>query len=297
MKKNFLKFTAACVLSLSIFNINVQAQNKERVTFGIDLTDAQEQEMLKEFGVSESQVTIDRITNEDIIEQLGLDPNDPSNYQGGCYSSSYVKLTDRGGIQVKAKNLTEVTSLMLSNALVTSGVTNAEIIASSPFPVTGTSALSGILKGFEGAKGEELSLENKKTAQEEIEVTSDLGEEIGYDEAAKVINDIKTKIIKEAPKNSEEISEIINDVTKDYTIELSEEQKEQIKALMSKINDLDIDYDKVKDTLTNISNQIAEVLKKSGKEIQDSGFLQNILSTLSNFFSSIFNFLKDLFNK
>ncbi|MBU5454229.1 DUF1002 domain-containing protein [Caproiciproducens sp. MSJ-32] len=297
MKKNFLKFTAACALSISLFSVNVQAQNKERVTFGIDLTDAQEQELLKEFGVSEDQVTIDRITNEDIIEQLGLDPNDPSNYQGGCYSSSYVKLTDKGGIQVKAKNLTEVTALMLSNALVTSGITNAEVMASSPFPVTGTSALSGILKGFEGAKGEELSLKNKKTAQEEIEVTSELGEKIGYDEAAKVINDVKTQVLKETPKNNEEIAKIIDNVTKNYTIELTEEQKEEIKTLMSKINELDIDYDKVKDTLKNISNQIAEVLKESGKEIQESGFFQNLLTALGNFFSSIFDFLKKLLDK
>jgi len=297
MKKNFLKFTAACALSISLFSVNVQAQNKERVTFGIDLTDAQEQELLKEFGVSEDQVTIDRITNEDIIEQLGLDPNDPSNYQGGCYSSSYVKLTDKGGIQVKAKNLTEVTALMLSNALVTSGITNAEVMASSPFPVTGTSALSGILKGFEGAKGEELSLKNKKTAQEEIEVTSELGEKIGYDEAAKVINDVKTQVLKETPKNNEEIAKIIDNVTKNYTIELTEEQKEEIKTLMSKINELDIDYDKVKDTLKNISNQIAEVLKESGKEIQESGFFQKLLTALGNFFSSIFDFLKKLLDK
>ncbi|WP_322413739.1 DUF1002 domain-containing protein, partial [Clostridium perfringens] len=55
-------------------------------------------------------------------------------------------MTNNGGIHVKSNNLTEVTSLMLSIALVTSGVTNAEIIASSSFPVTGTSALSGILK-------------------------------------------------------------------------------------------------------------------------------------------------------
>ncbi len=297
MKKNILKLITACTVALSLFSFTVQAQNKERVTFGVDLTDAQEAQMLKEFGVSENEVSIDRITNDDIIKQLGLDANDKSNYQGGCYSSSYVKLTNNGGIQVKSNNLTEVTSLMLSNALVTSGVTNAEIKASSPFPVTGTSALSGILKGFESAKGEELSLKNKKTAQEEIETTSELGEEIGYDEAAKVINDVKTKVIKEAPKNSEEISKIVDNVTKNYTVQISDEQKEEIKALMVNINDLDIDYDNVKDTLKNIGNQISEALKKSGKDIQDSGFFQGLFDAIGNFFSEIFSWIESLFNK
>lgn len=296
MKKNILKLITACTVAFSLFNYTVQAQNKERVTFGIDLTDAQEAQMLEEFGVTENEVSIDRITNDDIIKQLGLDPNDQSNYQGGCYSSSYVKLTDDGGIHVTAKNLTEVTPLMLSNALVTSGVTNAEIKASSPFHVTGTSALSGILKGFEAVKGEELSLKNKKTAQEEIETTSDLGEEIGYDEAAKVINDVKTKVIKEAPKNNEEISKIVENVTNNYTVEISDEQKEQIKALMVNINDLDIDYDNVKDTLKNIGNQISEALKNSGKDIQDSGFFQGLFDAIGNFFSKFFDWIKGLGN-
>ena len=296
MKKNLLKLIATCTFTLSLFSFTVQAQNKERVTLGVDLTDSQEAQMLKEFGVSENEVSIDRITNDDIIKQLGLDPNDQSNYQGGCYSSSYVKLTNSGGIQVQANNLTEVTSLMLSNALVTSGVTNAEVKASSPFPVTGTSALSGILKGFESAKGEELSLKNKKTAQEEIETTSSLGEEIGYDEAAKVINDVKTEVIKDAPKNSEEISKIVEDVTNNYTIEISNEQKEKINQLMININDLDINYDNVKDTLKNISNQISESLKNAGKDIQDSGFFQDLMDSIGNFFSDFFGWIKNLFN-
>ena len=141
-----------------------------------------------------------------------------------------------------------------------------------------------------------MSLKNKKTAQEEIETTSDLGEEIGYDEAAKVINDVKTKVIKEAPKNSEEISKIVENVTNNYTVEISDEQKEQIKALMVNINDLDIDYDNVKETLKNISNQISEALKNSGKDIQDSGFLQGLFDAIGNFFSQFFDWIKGLGN-
>ena len=157
--------------------------------------------------------------------------------------SSYVKLTDKNTVESKTNWSNISYAFKCPNS---SGVTNAEVKASSPFPVTGTSALSGILKGFEGAKGEELSLKNKKTAQEEIEVTSELGEKIGYDEAAKVINDVKIQIIKEAPKNSEEISEIVEEVTNNYSIEISNEQKEEIKLLMSNINKLDIDYSEVR---------------------------------------------------
>lgn len=293
MKKFLTKILITTILSLNLSTISSFATQKGRVTFGIDLTDSQEVQMLKDFNVSENDVTIDRITNEDIINQLGLDPNDKSNYEGGCYSSSYVQLKNKGGIQVESYNLTEVTSLMLSNALVTSGVTDAVIVAGSPFPVTGTSALAGILKGFEKEKGEELSLKNKKTAQEEIETTSSLGDEIGQDEAAKVINDIKTKIIKESPKNEEEIKKIVGDMINDYDFKLSEEQKSKINTLMININNLDIDYSVVKDTLKNVGNQISDALKESGSALQESGFLQKIIDSVINFLSSIFNSLKE----
>lgn len=293
MKKNLIKILLSSIIIINLFSNSAFAVEKGRVTFGVDLTDSQEIQMLKDFNVSENDITIDRITNEDIINQLGLDPNDKSNYEGGCYSSSYVEVKSDGGINVESYNLTEVTSLMLSNALVTSGVTDANIIAGSPFPVTGTSALAGILKGFEKAKGEELSLKNKKTAQEEIETTSSLGEEIGQDEAAKVINDIKTKVIKESPKNEEEIKKIVEDMIKKYDFELSEEQKSKINTLMININDLNIDYSVVKDTLKNVSNQISDALKESGSALKESGFLQKLIDSFVNFLSSIFNSLKE----
>lgn len=295
MKKKLLSTLTLCAFVFSGFSMNVQAQNKERVTFGIDLTDAQEQSMLKEFGVSEDKVSIDRITNDDIIKQLGLDPNDKSNYQGGCYSSSYVKITDKDGVIVTANNLTEVSGLMLSNALLTSGVINAEVKASSPFPVTGTSALSGILKGFESLQGEELSLKNKKTAQKEIETTSSLADEIGFDEAATVINDIKTEVIKESPKNEAEVSSIVEDISKDYTIDLSDEQKASITALMVDINNLDIDYSKVKDTLNNLSDQLSNALEDAGSKLSDSGFFDKMFDAIGDFFSGIVDWFKSLF--
>lgn len=293
MKRNLTKILITSILVFNLSTTSSFATQKGRVTFGVDLTDSQEIQMLKDFNVSENDVIIDRITNEDIINQLGLDPNDKSNYEGGCYSSSYVELKNKGGIQVESYNLTEVTSLMLSNALVTSGVTDADIIAGSPFPVTGTSALAGILKGFEKEKGEELSLKNKKTAQEEIETTSSLGDEIGQDEAAKVINDIKTKVIKEAPKNEEEIKKIIDDMLKDYDFQLSEDQKTKINNLMININDLNIDYSVVKDTLKNVANQISDALKESGSALKESGFFQKLIDSIIDFFTGIVSSLKE----
>ena len=61
------------------------------LALGSDLTDAQEAALRKYFNAPDGTNTI-YVTDEVIIEQLGLDPNDPANYAGGCYSSAYVKL-------------------------------------------------------------------------------------------------------------------------------------------------------------------------------------------------------------
>ena len=148
------------------------------LALGSDLTDAQEAALRKYFNAPDGTNTI-YVTDEVIIKQLGLDPNDPANYAGGCYSSAYVKLLDdNSGINVKATNLTEVTESMLMNALITSGITAADVKVSSPFKVTGTSALSGILAGVEEVGGFEISLKQKETAQKEIETTVEVGDEM-----------------------------------------------------------------------------------------------------------------------
>ena len=46
--------------------------------------DAQEAALRKYFNAPDGTNTI-YVTDEVIIEQLGLDPNDPANYAGGCY--------------------------------------------------------------------------------------------------------------------------------------------------------------------------------------------------------------------
>ena len=63
------------------------------LALGSDLTDAQEAALRKYFNAPDGTNTI-YVTDEVIIKQLGLDPNDPANYAGGCYSSAYVKLLD-----------------------------------------------------------------------------------------------------------------------------------------------------------------------------------------------------------
>lgn len=246
------------------------------LALGSDLTDAQEAALRKYFNAPDGTNTI-YVTDEVIIEQLGLDPNDPANYAGGCYSSAYVKLLDdNSGINVTATNLTEVTESMLMNALITSGITSADVKVSAPFKVTGTSALSGILAGVEEVGGFEISLKQKETAQKEIETTVAVGNEIGSEEASTLINDVKTEVIKEQPETEEEIKEIVENITNQYNVNISVNAKDSIVNLMSDVNDLDLDYSELKNSLKEASNKLSNNLKELGIKLKEEGFFEKI---------------------
>ena len=246
------------------------------LALGSDLTDAQEAALRKYFNAPDGTNTI-YVTDEVIIEQLGLDPNDPANYAGGCYSSAYVKLLDdNSGINVTATNLTEVTESMLMNALITSGITSADVKVSAPFKVTGTSALSGILAGVEEVGGFEISLKQKETAQKEIETTVAVGDEIGSEEASTLINDVKTEVIKKQPETEEEIKEIVENITNQYNVNISVNAKDSIVNLMSDVNDLDLDYSELKNSLKEASNKLSNNLKELGIKLKEEGFFEKI---------------------
>ena len=262
------------------------------LALGSDLTDAQEAALRKYFNAPDGTNTI-YVTDEVIIKQLGLDPNDPANYAGGCYSSAYVKLLDdNSGINVKATNLTEVTESMLMNALITSGITSADVKVSSPFKVTGTSALSGILAGVEEVGGFEISLKQKETAQKEIETTVAVGDEIGSEEASTLINDVKTEVIKEQPETEEEIKEIVENITNQYNVNISINAKDSIVNLMSHVNDLGLDYSELKSSLKEASNKLSNNLKELGIKLKEEGFFEKIKNWFVDLWDKFINLFR-----
>lgn len=262
------------------------------LALGSDLTDAQEAALRKYFNAPDGTNTI-YVTDEVIIKQLGLDPNDTANYAGGCYSSAYVKLLDdNSGINVKATNLTEVTESMLMNALITSGITAADVKVSSPFKVTGTSALSGILAGVEEVGGFEISLKQKETAQKEIETTVEVGDEIGSEEASTIINDIKTEVIKEQPKTEEEIKKIVENITNQYNVNISINAKDSIVNLMSHVNDLGLDYSELKSSLKEASNKLSNNLKELGIKLKEEGFFEKIKNWFVDLWDKFINLFR-----
>ncbi|HII4525615.1 DUF1002 domain-containing protein [Clostridium perfringens] len=288
MKRNKLMTAMILAGAISIGSFTtVFADTKEVVTLGANLNSSQKQEMFKEFGVKPNDVKVITMNVNEIREQLGL-PKIVGEFKGNAYSSAFVKIEEKGyGIKVKTNNLTEVTPNMLSNALLTSGVTDADVIATSPFPVTGTSALAGVLQAFEKATGENIPVENKEVARQELSITNNLanaknseGQDIGKDGASAIVNQAKEEVIKDKPKNDKEVGEIVNNITNNYNIKLTPTQEQELVGLLANINSLGLDYSNLKGELDNISNNIQEALKENGQELKESGTLDRILNKI-----------------
>ena len=258
------------------------ADGSKVVTIGADLNAQQRQMMLDYFGVSENEAMIINVTNAEERKYLQGVATD-AQLGRRTISCAYVEPTSgKDGINVKTANLTWVTSSMIASTLTTAGLTSANVIAAAPYAVSGTGALTGVIKAFEDASGEKLDETKKELANEELVTTGDLGDEIGQDKAAGVVNDIKNEVIKEGTSDTTQIADIINNVTNNYNVTLSPEQIRALTALMGKIGAQNYNYNDIKVTLENVKFNINENLAALGENVDTVGLFEKIKHWFSN---------------
>ena len=263
------------------------------VTLGTNLSAEQKQMVLNYFGVKENEVVILEVNNQEERKYLeGV----ATEAQLGTrtYSCAYVQPTSKGnGLNVKTVNLTYVTSSMIASTLTTCGITDANVIAMTPLSggVSGTGALTGIMKAFEDATGKPLDEEIKEIASEELVITGDLGENIGQDKATGVINDIKTEIIKNNTQDNIQIADTINNITNNYNVTLTPEQQEKLENLMTKVSEQDYDYKEMKDALNSVKDVVNEKLNSIGEKVPTT-----LINSVKQWFTRIGDWFANLFN-
>lgn len=256
MKKRILS-SIALVLALTIgCAVPAMADSRRVVTLGADLTQDQQNTMMKYFGVSADTVDIIYINNNDEREHLGSYV--PLEQIGTkTFSCALVAPTTKGGIQVKTANLSWVTCNMIASTLSTSGVTNCQVVAASPFEVSGTGALTGVIMAYETASDVTLDEEKKDLANEELVTTGNLADAVGQSKATAVINETKLQVIENNVTDIGEINNIVNNVSNNYDVTMSQDQSDEIAALMQKIAQQDYDITQLKATLERVQANVA----------------------------------------
>jgi uncharacterized protein YpuA (DUF1002 family) len=256
------------------------------VTLGQNLTDEQKNSLLKEMEVSADVQTV-TVTNEEEHKYLG-DYISKAQIGSKAISSSKITVGEKDqGLSVKTNNINWVTEEMYMNALTTAGVTDAEIYVTAPFEVSGTAALTGILKAYETTAQIEIPEAQKQVANEEMVKTAELGERIGAKEATELMTRVKEEIAKNPVQSEEDLRALIEKVAKDMGIELTQEELNGLIALFNKMKDLNIDWDQLQSDLKNISENLGDFLNKE----ETQSFIQKILE----FLSAIIEAIKSLF--
>ncbi|WP_028391603.1 DUF1002 domain-containing protein [Bacillus cihuensis] len=257
------------------------------ITLGENLTAEQKQMLLAEMGAP-ADAEILTVTNKEEHDYLG-------NYIASrligtkAISSSSITLEKAGtGLKVDSKNINWVTEEMYANALATAGVKDATVHVTAPIPVSGTAALTGVIKAYELSSDKAIPEEVKQAANEEMVKTAQLGDQVGTEEAAALITKIKEKMAIDPPKTEADVRTIIESAAKELGITLNEQQIQSLIDLFNKLKDLNIDWNAVGNQLTEAKEKLSTFLQS------EEG--QSFLDKLKSFFSSLIDAIKSFFS-
>ncbi len=272
---------------LTLIGLAMQT-GQEFISFGADLSKDQRNQMYDNFR-PQSRPQMIEVTNGEEHEYLSKYVPDRQ-IGSRAISSVYLQtLEPNSGIRVESNNITWVTSGMYANAAATAGVKDVLIKADSPYPVSGTAALTGIIKTFEQAQGASISSARKDAAYQELITTGELGEKVGKENAEYLIRDVKKEIVEKRVNDPEEIRIIIENKAEQYNIKLTETQIDQIQQLMEKINSLDLNVQEINNQLQNLNTKV--------KGIQDEGKkATGILAQILNLLQQLFNLIAKIFS-
>lgn len=257
------------------------------VTLGENLTPEQKQLLLTEMKAPEDAEII-TVSNKEEHQYLGKYIS-KSLIGTRAISSSAITIGDKGtGIQVTTKNINWVTDEMYINALITAGVKDAKIYITAPIEVSGTAALTGIIKAYEVSTDTVIPEDVKQAANEEMVETANLGEDIGQEEATALMAKVKEQIAEQKPKTVEEVQTIIQDSAKELNISLTDEQLQSLISFFNKLKELNIDWNQVGNQLSEAKDKLTGYLESE----EGKGFLAKIKEV----FTSIVEAIKSFFS-
>ncbi|WP_270179297.1 DUF1002 domain-containing protein [Alkalihalobacillus sp. CinArs1] len=284
MIKKLLPYLLTVSLLVFVLPIDALADASEGdviITLGEDLSESQQQELLKEMNAPEEALTV-TVSNEEEHKYLG-DYISKGLIGTRALSSSSITIGKKDeGLSVETNNINWVTDEMYTNALITAGVKDADVYVTAPIEVSGTAALTGLIKAYEVSMDKVIPEEQKQVANEELVKTAKLSESIGAEKATELMTKIKDEIASNPPETEEELRSLIQQIAKDSGIELTNEELDGLVALFERMKNLNIDWDQVRSQLENAKENLNEFLNKEETKNFISKFIDFIKSIIDS---------------
>ena len=288
MKKVISIMLAALMLGSCISFADSSADS--RTVIGADLDEKEITQVYKSFGIDRGDVKELTVTNADERKYLeGL--VDDSLIGTLSISCVYIEALDEGdGMKVSVDNISWCTPDMYMNAMVTAGITDANVKISAPFEVSGTAALTGIYMAYEDITGEKLDEDAKLVGTKELTITAELADEIGSADSTAIVNELKLILDETKDMSDDELREEIKKIAAEYDVTLTDSQIDRLISLCRSMEKLDIS--ELKQKVEEVQQYIKDIADKTGSVKQ---FLANAADTVTEFVNKVIEFFKNIF--
>lgn len=246
------------------------------------------------------------VDSRDLYRYLGSSAVD-----GDMISSVAVQKREKGfGVRVKIVTpsmITQITDAMYTNAAISAGVSDCQILVASTRPVTGESALAGVYKAF-ALKGETFNSKQMQVSQAELNTVNAINQSNakvkGYNKAYmdKVILDTKLAMQKRAGQlgtglAAGEITKIINANLSKYGLGniVKSNQVEALTKLFERFQNTDaINSPVVQQQLQILSSKLQTVFDQFYQDAKKAGFWDRIVKFVTDVWDTIMDSVNKL---
>ena len=278
-----------CLVFLLSLSIPARAENQSRTVIGADLSGEQVEAVYQSFGLRRGDVVELTMTNAEERRYLQGLVNE-SAIGTRSISCVYMELLPAGsGLSVSTNNITLWTEDMYIGVLATAGITDARIIVSAPFAVSGTSALCGIYKAYEDMTGLSLDDLAKQVSTEEISVTEDLAQQIGSMDSSSIVGELKLILNQTKNMSDDEMRTIITEIAGRYNVHLTETQVNQLISLCRSLENLN--PDQLRQRVEELQGTLQKVSEAKTKVVSFAQDVKNMMESVSGFIDRLREFL------
>ena len=284
-------FSVLFILMLTIWPIcpaYAAESDSCRAVIGADLTEEQIRNVYTLFGISRGDVPELRLTNAEEREAMkGF--VDEAVLGTKTISCVYLELLPQGsGFDVRLENISWCTPEMYINALETVGVQDARLVVAAPVTVSGTGAIAGIYKAYEDMTDTGIDEQAKEAGTQELTVTGELAEDIGVNDSATIVSELKEMLNETANMTDDDIRETVRTIAERHKVRLTDAQVEQLLDLCRTLEKLDPDT--LKKRVENVQETFQRVEETKEQVVGFFESIKQLISTLESFMEKLNDF-------
>ncbi len=212
------------------------------VVYGGDLAEAERQELAQVFGIDQ-EAAADTVSSGELaagLETAGL----PAAPTDKAISSTLLTCVEKGeGLRVRTQQITRIPAGAYAAALLTAGLADGSVVIAAPAtnPVTGETALVGVLKAFphcqSGMKPEPTRV---RLAHEQLRITAALaGETEDLTKASGLMLTVVQAVVTGRAQDDTAIGAVLDAAAAAEGVALNPEQRGESIAFLRKLGGLD----------------------------------------------------------